>query len=140
MQSNKKKKRAKAETTRWHTPGTPCSSVSPKKLPPAGNRPRVSTRRLLSSLIVPFEGSSLFVALPSRDPRPTEETATPSLCFRFVLLEVAKRNGEARERDEEREPAREREERERVGRMVVEGRREKEMEVSRACRAEGARI
>lgn len=89
---------------------------------------------------MPFEGSSLFVALPSRDPRPTEETATPSLCFRFVLLEVAKRNGEARERDEEREPAREREERERVGRVIVEGRREKEMEVSRACRAEGARI
>lgn len=32
----------------------------------------------------------------------------------FVLLEVAKRNGEARELDEERERAREREERERV--------------------------
>lgn len=77
---------------------------------------RKSTPRLDAEtpLIVPFEGSSLFIAHPSRGPRPTEETATPSPCFRFVLLEVAKRNGEPRERDEEREAAREREERERV--------------------------
>ena len=111
MQSNKKKKRAKAETTRWHTPCTPCLT---EKTPTS----RKSTPRLdAETPLVAYRAVRGFLPLCratlSRSSSNGGDGDPFSLSV-FVLLEVAKRNGEARERDEERERAREREERERV--------------------------